>query len=160
MAAIPAGDAYEVLGVPAAASAEEIRQAYLRECLRLHPDKQGVLGVEHFQRLHEAYDVLRDPASRRELDARRADEARALTTSALRAEQVGLDDMDYDEASEAWVHACRCGGMYEVPSDAVPGEGPWEMVVGCDGCSLHICVRRCTLGANAGFKEAPAPRSR
>ena len=54
---------YSVLGVPATASAEEIRSAYLRKSRALHPDVNPE-GAEFLLAVQEAYRVLSDPAKR------------------------------------------------------------------------------------------------
>ena|SRR5436190_24087950 len=55
-----ADDAYEVLGLPASASEDAIRQRYL-ELVRQHPPDQD---PERFAAIRQAYDHLRDPATR------------------------------------------------------------------------------------------------
>lgn len=68
---------YEVLGVGATASFDEIRKAFRREIARYHPDKVQHLGHE-FQEmaalrsaeLMEAYKILTDEALRADYDAR------------------------------------------------------------------------------------------
>lgn len=56
---------YECLGVPKTASDEEIRSAYKRLALRLHPDKAGREGEEQFKDVATAYGILSDPDKRR-----------------------------------------------------------------------------------------------
>ncbi|MQL98800.1 hypothetical protein Taro_031516 [Colocasia esculenta] len=72
---------YEVLGVSRDGSAEEIRSAYKKQALRLHPDKVaqsagGAAGdadaTAAFQELQHAYDVLRDPKERSWYDSHRS----------------------------------------------------------------------------------------
>lgn len=57
---------YQVLGVPASASAEAIKQAYRRLANQLHPDKHGgdVRYEEQFKAVAAAYRVLSDPGRR------------------------------------------------------------------------------------------------
>jgi curved DNA-binding protein CbpA len=57
---------YEVLGVPASASEDEVRQAYRRLAKAAHPDVAG--DADRFRRITEAYDVLTDPAQRAAYD--------------------------------------------------------------------------------------------
>jgi len=67
----PAQDYYTVLGIPATATPDAIRQAY-RRCVReIHPDlnpHRADWATDQLQRLNEAYDVLREPVLRREYD--------------------------------------------------------------------------------------------
>ena len=62
-------DYYEILGVKETASVNEIRKAYLRQSLKVHPDKHPeqkdrVKANEAFVRLKTAYDVLYDASQR------------------------------------------------------------------------------------------------
>ncbi len=67
----PAQDYYTILGIPATAAPDDVRQAY-RRCVReIHPDlnpDRTDWATEQLQRINEAYDVLREPALRREYD--------------------------------------------------------------------------------------------
>lgn len=59
-------DYYEVLGVPKTASAEEIKKAYHKKAIKLHPDHGG--NEADFKELNEAYDVLHDKGKRANYD--------------------------------------------------------------------------------------------
>jgi hypothetical protein len=59
-------DLYRILGVPALASAETIRQRYLDLAKLHHPDIGGDGAM--FRRAKEAYEILRDPARRGEYE--------------------------------------------------------------------------------------------
>jgi molecular chaperone DnaJ len=60
-------DYYEVLGVKKDASADEIKKAFRRKAIELHPDKQG--GDEaKFKEVNEAYEVLKDPSKKQRYD--------------------------------------------------------------------------------------------
>ena len=61
-------DPYKVLGVPQGASQDEIKKAYRKKALKLHPDKVQGAGLSdeliqkakvRFQRLNNAYDMIR-----------------------------------------------------------------------------------------------------
>jgi curved DNA-binding protein len=63
-------DYYETLGVPRAATADVIKQAF-RQLARIHhPDvaKNKVAGEAKFKEINEAYEVLGDPEKRRQYD--------------------------------------------------------------------------------------------
>lgn len=58
-------DYYEVLGVPRDATAEQIKKAYRRMAMKVHPDVATEDGAaEQFKAVNEAYEVLSDPNKR------------------------------------------------------------------------------------------------
>lgn len=60
-------DYYDVLGISKSASADEIKKAFRRKAIELHPDKQG--GDEaKFKEVNEAYEVLKDPSKKQRYD--------------------------------------------------------------------------------------------
>jgi len=67
-------DFYAVLGVPADASAEDIKKAYRKLARRHHPDANSgnVASETRFKEVGEAYGVLSDPEQRKQYDAVRA----------------------------------------------------------------------------------------
>ena len=61
---------YGTLGVPSDAKNDEIRRAYKRRALQLHPDKNlGQETSETFAKVNEAYEVLSQPRRREIYDA-------------------------------------------------------------------------------------------
>ncbi|MFJ9840305.1 DnaJ C-terminal domain-containing protein [Kitasatospora sp. NPDC101155] len=64
-----ADDYYEVLGVPRAADAAEIQQAFRTLARRYHPDvNRDPAAEERFKQINEAYSVLSDPDTRSRYD--------------------------------------------------------------------------------------------
>jgi curved DNA-binding protein CbpA len=68
---------YEVLGVDASISPEDLRRAYVRRARALHPDRhvgadpdRAAAAARAMQEVNEAWRVLRDPAARAAYDAR------------------------------------------------------------------------------------------
>lgn len=62
-------DPYLVLGVPRDAGIEEVKRAYRRLVLTLHPDRsQDDRGTDQLRDVQHAYETLQDPVSRRAYD--------------------------------------------------------------------------------------------
>ena len=60
---------YVILGVNVDASPEDIKAAFRRRAMELHPDRSG-MGSAPFQEVQQAYGVLADPERRRRYDLR------------------------------------------------------------------------------------------
>jgi len=61
---------YDVIGVPSNSSSLDIKRAYYKEALRVHPDKNpgDPEASQRFQQLAQAYQVLSDPKLRERYD--------------------------------------------------------------------------------------------
>ena len=93
--------AYEVLGVPRAATEEAVRRAYRRAARQTHPDVGGDPAA--FRALTRAWETLGDPEARRRYDlslptdpARGAAGPGAGAPSARAAERPGATPVRYD----------------------------------------------------------------
>src|SRR3954464_6577075 len=62
---------YDSLGVSKSASADELKKAYRKLVRQYHPDKNpgNKEAEERFKEIQGAYDVLSDPAKRKQYDA-------------------------------------------------------------------------------------------
>jgi hypothetical protein len=82
-AAGPPPTLYALLGVLPGATEEELRGAFRRQALHLHPDRNKEPdAAERFMAARDAYDLLRDPGRRRRYDVGLALEAEALAFEA------------------------------------------------------------------------------
>ena len=61
---------YDIIGVEPTATDEEIKKAYRKKAMILHPDrnKDDPQANEKFQQLSEAYEILKDPEKRKRYD--------------------------------------------------------------------------------------------
>lgn len=62
------GILYDTLGVPKDASQSDVKKAYYKLALQLHPDKTGGTTTEEFKRIQEANAILSDPEQRKKYD--------------------------------------------------------------------------------------------
>lgn len=117
-------DFYEVLGVVRSASHQEIRQAYKREALRNHPDKNQDRveeATEMFKLVSEAYSVLSDPQSRAEYDASTRQVAWQASSSTRPSRH--RSDFTFNKASEVFREVFGekfIAGLTRVARDAAP----------------------------------------
>jgi DnaJ-class molecular chaperone len=63
---------YNILGLPPTATREEIKKAYRKLALRFHPDKNRedspAEATRKFREISRAYDILKNPKTRRQYD--------------------------------------------------------------------------------------------
>ncbi|ERS98401.1 heat shock protein DNAj [Sporothrix schenckii 1099-18] len=146
-----------------------VRRAYRRALLQHHPDKHMRTGAQPASAftvddIKAAYIALGGdsaggtaPPVAGALESASA----ALEPTATGLEIVDLDELPYDEATQTWYRACRCGNLRgyafseqdleeELDAEAmeellVGGEATTtipagELLVGCQDCSLWLCV--------------------
>lgn len=71
---------YEILETNRDASADDLKRSYKKLCVKHHPDKGG--NEEHFKRVSEAYNILKDPEKRKMYDQHGLDGIRGGAGSA------------------------------------------------------------------------------
>lgn len=163
-------DFYTLLQIFPDASPNDIKLAYHRTLLRLHPDKQsrprhhGVVvnatadpppdeeSVD-VALLKDAYRTLSDVGLRAAYDGALRRKEHARTGGPRPAQVVSLEEFNTMEtvetgsgtanAAQEWWHRCRCGGTYRITQDDLENG---THLVGCESCSEVIWV---------GYEEAP-----
>ncbi|KAJ2400290.1 DnaJ sub C member 24 [Coemansia sp. RSA 2559] len=143
-------DYYAALGVNNTATREEIKRAYYMLSRQVHPDKsQRTTAADtdnavdasldttsiKFHELGTAWEVLSDPARRREYDKQRG--TQVSMARGVVQDEVDLDDMDFDKSAGVFSFPCRCSAQYEIGEDDLE-EG--REIAPCSGCSLKIRV--------------------
>lgn len=126
-------DHYAVLGAQPSDSLAALRQRYRARLVSLHPDHNpSPRAHEDFCRLQTAWETLRDPNKRIAYDLARGSRDptvwREVPIDCLRENHHGHLTFD-----------CRCGEAFVVDPDDLD-ELPPNLLVPCDGCSLHIRV--------------------
>lgn len=118
-------DLYGVLGVGRGATDKDIRAAYRKLAVDLHPDKPGG-NKDRFQKLNEAYGILSDPEKRRNYDHQQ----RPAASDRIVEVQVTLEEM------------CRgCSKSANITFD-----------VACAGCGGRGVIIRILMQLNGFFK--------
>lgn len=167
---------YDILGVTSASLADQdaatqaqvLKRAYHRALLKHHPDKSaarptpppGEAGRAEgrgfsVDEVSEAFAVLSDAGRRADYDAAlrlaaSEDGQGRLPRFQTGIENVDLDDLAYDEASETWSRGCRCGNEhgYSVgEADLEEAADYGELMVGCADCSLWLRVHFAVMEA-------------
>ena len=61
---------YDLLGVSPDVNENDLRRAYKKKAMQLHPDRNrdDPNATEKFQQVNEAYDILKDPQKRQAYD--------------------------------------------------------------------------------------------
>ena len=103
---------YQILGVSQSASPDDVRRAFRRRAMDLHPDHHdaGPNESEDFRRLCEAYEVLRDPKRRMAYDANGRDDDWTIEDPDLEAD-LGAAPVERDRAGLFWPLAAALLGF-------------------------------------------------
>lgn len=152
---MPLQDHYATLGVHRAASPDEIRRAYRKLAVRLHPDRNpGAESESRFRGLSEAYAVLSDAEKKAKYDREREEAARPKPEPNYPVADVPVDvELDGYESlngCEKTVTVSRprtcpdCHGSGHVSGYYM---GPCELCMGagCQPCGWtgRKCCARC-----------------
>ncbi|WOK97985.1 hypothetical protein Cni_G06693 [Canna indica] len=93
-------DYYQILGLEKGCTVEEVRKAYRKLSLKVHPDKNNAPGAEEaFKAVSKAFQCLSDEESKKRYDLHGSDEP-ALTRPAARHANHGFNGF-YDEDFDA-----------------------------------------------------------
>uniref|UniRef100_A0A7S4P6X8 J domain-containing protein n=1 Tax=Guillardia theta TaxID=55529 RepID=A0A7S4P6X8_GUITH len=109
-------DYYKVLGVSRDCTADEVRKAYRKLALKLHPDKNPNNREEaerKFKLLSEAYDVLSDPNKRKMYDTYGA--------SGLSGDAEGFGDFNFRSAEDIFAEVFGSRNPFEIFEQAFGG---------------------------------------
>jgi tetratricopeptide (TPR) repeat protein len=127
-------DHYGMLGIERDAPLAAVKRAYFAAAKRFHPDALGVLGLgdaraqaqEVFARIVQAYEILSEPARRRDYDQGYTDEGAEEAARAMQAEAL------YRKA-EVMLRAGNFNGAHDFLRPAVqlyPEEGAYQSALG------------------------------
>ncbi|MCL4449079.1 MAG: DnaJ domain-containing protein [Actinobacteria bacterium] len=89
---------YEVLGVGADATQEEIHRAYKKLAQQVHPDKGGTNAL--FRTIREAYETLSDPDRRRQYDDRLKQPDSSATDESFHDDDYNFDAYSDEDSEE------------------------------------------------------------
>jgi len=121
-------DYYAALGVSKNATTDELARAYRQQAQRCHPDHGG--SHEAMVRLNEAWEILRDPAARRDYDktfSEHQPQSTTLSTAVSRAKAQASNYPSRWADFEPWMNSFLDdftkaeygwggGGMYQFPT--------------------------------------------
>ena len=96
---------YKILSLDKSADANDIKKAYRRLAIKMHPDKGG--AVEDFKKLSEAYEVLSDENKRSIYDR--------FGKSGLDNRSRGFPDENDDFAADIFSNFGGFGGIFSMP---------------------------------------------
>ncbi|KAG5918518.1 hypothetical protein E4U61_001675 [Claviceps capensis] len=113
-------------------------------------------GVYTIDQIATAFAVLSSPTQRASYDAELRQQSPAVGSARPEfqtgVENVDLDDLPFEEGTERWYRACRCGnerGYLFSEEDLGEVEAEGVLVVGCQDCSLWLRVHFAVVKENA-----------
>lgn len=153
-------DYYKILGIAPSATQEEIKKAYRTQSMRWHPDKNpGVDTTAMMQDINEAYNILKDTATRARYDVEYA----KYNSTKFEQKNTAKEEADYDikdetlkedikearKAAEDYVHEFYASLKKDAKKAA---QGAWDeakgfVIVGLIMTFIALAVMTCS-GAN------------
>jgi len=148
-------DLYQVLKVPSDCNQDEIKKAYFRRSLELHPDKAtdssraNELKIK-FQILSEVYKILSDTKSREKYDSQFIfSRNRSINTNSTIYEIIPLRECA--ELEDSYCYDCRCSGQFNLSKQCIDDvrdnsierrlpDQELSFIVDCDTCSNSIKI--------------------
>ncbi|KAI8600168.1 hypothetical protein EDD21DRAFT_377899 [Dissophora ornata] len=129
------GDFYKVLGVTKDATEPEIKKAYRKLALQMHPDKNGAPGAdEAFKIVSKAFTVLSDPQKRAIFDQHGPEDGKSTGVNYDRASPMGQgfgsgmqsgfgEEISPEELFNMFFGGGNMGGSFHSATFAGPGFG-------------------------------------
>lgn len=149
-------DYYEILGIQKTATEEEIKRAYRKLAVELHPDRNpgDAAAEERFKEASHAYSVLNDADKRRRYDRM----GHSTFTGEGGGAQGGFDQADFDAFSE--VLGGLLGDVFRGKKGRRPKDLKLELTLRFEeaalGCEKTVeLTRNVTCGTCAGTGSQP-----
>lgn len=155
---------YQILGVKENATQEEIKSAYRKMILILHPDKKVIheedklsgtssntirTDEKEFTRIQLAWECLRDQRMRYKYDDDLQRKREKQNQIYIKATPVHLNEMHREEVDcendlgcieiqNVFSYKCRCGDTFEIFEDEISKDS--HSVFECQSCTLAIKI--------------------
>ncbi|KAJ2887712.1 hypothetical protein GGI21_006834, partial [Coemansia aciculifera] len=132
---------YDLLGVDASATAEEIRTAYMKRAVRVHPDRNpSPTATREFQDLADAYYTLSDATRRADYDQQQKQKHRKPSSSSSSSDTHTDADNVFGDVFEDLLR-----------SEVSPGTAWWSTVGMVSGATMGFIVANLPGAVVGGF---------
>ncbi|KAK7101105.1 uncharacterized protein [Littorina saxatilis] len=140
-------DPYSILGLRADATDEDIKRYYRRQAVLVHPDKNQEPGAEEaFKILGHSFEMIGEPAKRKEYDAHIFETSEA--EAAMREFSDLLTKLQEKVQEAANLMRCdHCGGKHR----RIPVERAWYSARFCDRCNIHHSAKEGDVWAESSM---------